>query len=491
MQIINRKKGGEGMQMLINGQETGAKGEEVLSVINPATMEVIDHVPMAADEDVERALDAAQAVKKEWRKVPLYRRIEILLKFTELLEKNRKEFIHLMCSETGKPLAACDDETSACINIFKAYCEKARNYGGKTMPLDSEPRVEGDIIMNVREPLGVVVSIVPFNYPTELYAHKVAPALVTGNVVIVKPSSDTPLGNIYLTRLLSEAGVIPGAIQIVTGSGGLVGNRLSSSPKVDAISLTGSTAVGIITAKNAADNLAHVGLELGGNDAFIIFDDADLDQAVTESLAGRMSNTGQTCCGSKRFLVHNKVKEAYTEKLIEALKQVKEGDPLNPETQCGPLISESAAKSVEQQVEKTLAQGAALALGGKRYSHTFFEMTVLTGVTKDMDIAKDMEVFGPVFPIIGFDTVEEAIEIANGGCYGLSSGVMTKDMTKALTVAANIEAGTCVINGCGNYRSAHLPFGGCKMTGIGREGVTETLDEYTQIKNIAFKGLIR
>lgn len=478
------------MKMIINGKETLSSDGNMMDVINPATMEVIDQVPAATIEDIEEALDAAQEAKKEWNDIPLYKRTEILWKFTELLDKSRDEFVPLMCSETGKPLAACSDETDACINIFRAYCEKARNYGGKTMPLNSEGRVEGDIIFNIREPLGVIASIVPFNYPTELYAHKAAPALVTGNVVILKPASDTPLGNIYLTKLLLEAGVPKGAIQVVTGSGSLIGSYLSSSPKIDAVSLTGSTRVGIETAANAAKNLTHTFLELGGNDPLIVFNDADIDKAVAETLAGRASNAGQTCCGSKRFIIQNGVKEEYTKKLIEALKTVKVGSPLEEDTVYGPLISERAAKDVEAQIQKTVDQGAKLAFGGKRFDHTFIEPTVLTDVTKDMDVAGDMEIFGPVFPIIGFDTMEEALEIANHCSFGLSSGVMTKDMSVALKVATKIEAGTCVINGCGNYRSAHLPFGGYKMTGIGREGVTETLDEYTQIKNIAFKGLM-
>lgn len=478
------------MKMIINGKETLSRDGKMIDVINPATMEVIDQVPAATLEDVEEALDAALEAKKQWRNVPLYKRTEILWKFTELLNEARDEFVPMMCSETGKTLVACNDEVDACINIFRAYCEKARNYGGKTMPVNSEGRVEGDLIFNIREPLGVVASIVPFNYPTELYAHKAAPALVTGNVVLIKPSSDTPLGNIYLTRLLLQAGVSKGAIQVVTGSGSMIGSHLSASSKIDAVSLTGSTRVGVETALNAAKHLTHTFLELGGNDPFIIFDDADLDKAVEETLAGRASNAGQTCCGSKRFIVQNSVKEEYTKKLVEALKHIKVGNPVEEDTVYGPLISERAAKDVEAQIQQTVEQGATIAYGGKRFDYTFMEPTVLTNVTKEMDVAKDMEIFGPVFPVIGFDTMEEAIEIANNCSFGLSSGVMTKDMSIALKVAAEIEAGTCVINGCGNYRSAHLPFGGYKMTGIGREGVTETLDEYTQIKNIALKGMM-
>lgn len=479
------------MKMIIHGEERNARDGKTITVINPATLETIDTVPSATAEDIEEALDNARKGFKEWKKVVLYDRVAIIRKFEALIKEHEKEIAEMMCAETGKTMAFCEDEVAACAGIFETYCEKAKNYGGETLPLDSEGRVKGDIIFTLREPLGVVAAIVPFNYPLELYAHKVAPALVTGNAVIVKPSSDTPLSAIYVTKLLHEAGVPVDALQIVTGKGSVVGDQLSQSPKINAVSLTGSVPVGIRTMENGAKNLTRVYLELGGNDPIIIFEDADLDKAVAETLAGRAANAGQTCCGTKRMIVQNSVKEKYTEKLIEALKKLKVGDPTQKDTDCGPLISESAAKTVEEQVRKTIEQGATCAYGGNRYNTTFFEPTVLTGVTPDMDIASTMEVFGPVFPIIGFDTMEEAIEIANAAPFGLSSGVMTQDFSTALTVATQMEAGTCVINGCGNYRSAHLAFGGYKMTGLGREGATHTLDEYTQTKSIALKQLLK
>ncbi len=479
------------MKMLINGKQTDASDGKTLEVLNPATMELIDTVPSATQQDVEAALDAAQQGKKEWRDVVLFERVAILRKFISLVDKNLDVFAKMISAESGKTLVSCIDEAKACMGIFESYCEKAKNYGGETLPFNSEARVKGDIIFTLKEPLGVVACVVPFNYPVELYAHKVAPALVMGNAVIIKPSSDTPMCNIFLTQLLLEAGVPGAAAQIVTGSGARIGKQIAESPKIDAISLTGSTSVGIETMQNGAKNLTHVFLELGGNDPLIVFEGTDLDQAVAETLAGRASNAGQTCCGTKRLIIQNSIKEAYTQQLLEALKGLKVGDPLDPTTVYGPLISERAAKDVEQQVQKTIEQGATCLYGGKRYDTTYFEPTLLTDVTIDMDIAGELEIFGPVFPIIGFDTVEQAIEIANHAPYGLSSGVMSPDICTALKVATEIEAGTCVINGCGNYRSAHLAFGGYKMTGIGREGITHTLDEYTQTKSIALKQLLK
>ncbi len=478
------------MKMLINGGQADAADGGVIRVLNPATQELVDTVPAATAEDVDRAIGAAVEGFGSWKKETLYKRVELIRKFERLMWDNIDELADIMCAEGGKTINDCYGELQACIGVFETYCEAVKNFGGQTLPVNSEPRVDGDVIVTLKEPLGVVAAIVPFNYPMELYAHKVAPAVLTGNTVIVKPASDTPMSAIYATRLLHEAGVPGNVVQVVTGSGAKIGACLSADPRVAAVSLTGSVETGIFTMETAAKHLAHVYLELGGNDPIIILEDADLDQAVAETLGGRASNAGQTCCGTKRMLVQNSVKDAYTQKLIEALKKLKVGDPSRKDTDYGPLINEHAAILVEEQVKKTVEQGAVLALGGKRYDVTYFEPTVLTGVTPDMDIAGQMEVFGPVFPVIGFDTVEQAIEIANACPYGLAGGVMTNDLKKAIRIGTEIQCGTCVINGSGNYRSAHLAFGGYKMTGLGREGATQTLEEYTQTKSIAFKKVL-
>lgn len=479
------------MKMIINGLHKDAADGNVQQVINPYDLTLVDTVPAATASDIDDAVQAAVIGKKIWKNTPMHERIRILKKFTALVERDREKIRQVMCNEIGKTVGGCDGEITACVSIFNAYCSKGAVYATETLPLNSDPGCTGDIIFTVREPLGVIACIVPYNYPVELYAQKVAPALVAGNSVIVKPASDTPLSSIMITELLLEAGVPKEVIQIVTGSGAKIGTQLALHPNVDAISLTGSTEVGIDTASNCAKTLKKVFLELGGNDPIIIFDDADIDRAVKETILGRASNSGQTCCATKRMLVQKGVVDIYTEKLVEALKQIKVGDPHDPETTVGPLINEKAAIAVEQQINDTVALGAKVVYGGKRINRTFIEPTVLSGVTKDMPIAKELEVFGPVFPIIAFDDVDEAIEIANRTPYGLSSGVMTNDTGIALKVAMNIEAGTCVINGCGNYRTTYHAFGGYKMTGIGREGCGYTLDEFTQVKSIALKQMIK
>ena len=478
------------MKMIINGNFVDASDGALQNVINPWDGSVTDTVPIASEADVNEAVRIANIGKKIWKNTPLHERVSILRKFVELVERDRDKIREVMINEIGKIYSFCDDELTACKAIFTAYCNKGATTATETLPLNGDPGVTGDIIFTVREPLGVIACIVPYNYPVELYAQKVAPALVAGNAVIVKPASDTPLCGIMLTSLLIEAGVPKEVIQIVTGSGAKIGTQLSLHPDVDAISLTGSTEIGITTAKNGATTLKKVFLELGGNDPLIIFNDADVDKAVSESLIGRASNAGQICCSSKRFLVQKGIAKAYTEKLTQAVSALKCGDPHDKSVVIGPLVNEKAAMTVEKQVNEMAALGAKIECGGKREG-ALMQPTVLSGVTKDMPIAKDMEVFGPVFPVIEFEDENEALEIANQTRYGLSSGVITNDMGIALKVAMNIEAGTCVINGCGNYRSTYHAFGGYKMTGIGREGCGYTLEEFTQVKSIALKKMIK
>ena len=279
-----------------------------------------------------------------------------------------------------------------------------------------------------------------------------------------------------------------GVVQCLTAPGA-VKDAAVTDPRVHLVTLTGSTEVGIETAKLAAANLTHTALELGGNDAFIVLDDGDVDLAVEEMVWGRMYNTGQVCCASKRFLIHNSLKDEFTQKAMDRIRQLKCGDPSREDTQIGCLISEKAAVKVEKEVELTLKQGGKLLMGGKR-NGAFYEPTVITDIPKTADVAKDMEIFGPVVSIIGFDTDEEAIEIANASKFGLSSCVFSKDQKRAFKVASAMEAGGAVINGASFFRSFEMPFGGWKHSGIGTEGVMSTFDEMTRVKTIVLKNIL-
>jgi succinate-semialdehyde dehydrogenase/glutarate-semialdehyde dehydrogenase len=477
------------MKMIIDGKAAGASDGAVIDVTNPANGQVIDTVPAATEADVKLAVEKAKQGQKIWAKVPLHEKGEILLKFVALVEEHKEELAGTLSRETGKPISEARGEIANIPISFKAFVERAKHLYGEIIPNGQEKNQERHVLLTVREPIGVVACVIPFNFPCDLFDQKVAPALLAGNAAIVKPSTDNPLTLCMLTELLVKAGVTNGAIEIITGRGSQVGNWLCRNPDVHAITLTGSTEVGIETYKNAAGHLAHIALELGGNDAFIVWKDGDVDLAVEEMIWGRMYNTGQVCCASKRFLVHNSLKEAFAQKAVERIKRIKQGDPADDETQLGCLISEKAAVEVERQVNLTVSQGGRLILGGKR-NGAFYEPTVIADVPKTADVAKDMEIFGPVVPIIGFDTLEEAIAIANASKFGLCGCIFTADMKTAWKAAGELECGGVIINGASFFRSFEMPFGGYKYSGIGTEGVMSTFDEVTLTKTIVLKNII-
>lgn len=476
------------MKMLIGGKFVDSSDGAKMDVVNPATGKVVDTVPAGTLEDLDKAISLAVEGQKEWNAVPLHERLRILEKYACLMEESVEEISKVMCEEGGKPIEQCRTEVYANAAIFRIYCAAAYTFYGKTLPYNGEPRSQGDVVMTIHEPLGVFANIVPFNYPCELAAHKLAPMLVTGNSVVLMPSSKTPRSAIMIVERLYKAGVPANAVCCVTGKGSLIGAAAAGDPRVAAVSFTGSTGVGISLAETCAKTLCPVSLELGGNDPLIIFDDADYEKALNETVAGRIGNAGQTCCASKRFLVQKGIFDKFAKDLVARLSAVKVGDPADPSVEMGPCVREADAKEVERQIKLTIEQGGELLLGGKR-NGAFVEPTVIK-VPKDADIARDMECFGPVWPLIPFDTMDDAIEIANNTIFGLSSGVITSNMQVAMKVANRIEAGSCIIGGSGNYRLAHQPFGGYKYSGVGREGAVSTLEEMTQQKTIAFKGIL-
>ncbi len=467
------------MQMFLNGKPADASDGATIEVTNPATGKLIETIPSATEEDIKAAVQHAKAAQPTWAKVPVHEKTDILMKFLDLVARDHESLAQTLCAETGKPIVEARAEISNIPVAFRAFAERAKHLYGETIPAGMEAGQEHHILITRREPLGVIAAVIPFNFPCDLFDQKVAPALLAGNAVIVKPSTDNPLALCMLTALLGEAGVTPGAIQIVTGRGSKVGNWLCTNPDVDAITLTGSTEVGIETAHHAADHLAHTALELGGNDAFILLPDGDVDLAVDELMWGRMYNTGQVCCASKRFLIHRSLVDEFTSKAVARISALKQGNPADESTQIGCLISEKAAIKAEEQVK----------LGGHR-NGAFLEPTVIADVPATADVAKDMEIFAPVVPIITFDTVDEAVEIANGSKFGLCGCVFTRDMKLATSVAERLECGGAVINGASFFRSFEMPFGGYKYSGIGTEGVMSTFDEVTHTKTVVLKGIV-
>ncbi len=477
------------MKMSIGGKPAEACDKTIIEIINPATGKVIDSVPNAGPEDVAIAVAKAKSAQKVWAKVPTHKRAEILRTFLVLVEKNKEDLAKTLSAETGKPIREARAEIGNIPIGFQAFIEKGKHLYSDVIPNGIEAGQDTTIQFTLREPIGVVACIIPFNFPCDLFDQKVAPTLMAGNAAIVKPPHQNPLTLVKLTELLIEAGVTDGAIQILTGEGAKAGAALTAHPDVHKITFTGSTAVGIETAKAAANHLAHISLELGGNDAFIVHEDGDIDLAVEEMIWGRMYNCGQVCCASKRFLVHNRIREDFVRKASQRIQELKCGDPSDELTQIACLVTEGAALKVEKQVNETVEQGGKIVLGGKR-NGAFYEPTILNDVPKSANVARDMEIFGPVVTVIGFDTIEEAIEIANSSRYGLAGCIFTRNMKIAMKVATSLECGSVVINGASFYRSFEMPFGGYKYSGLGTEGVLSTFGEVTRLKTIVLKDIL-
>lgn len=477
------------MKNLIGYDWKESSNGATIDVTNPATGELIDTVPNVSLEDVDEAVKIAKIEQKKWQEVSIYDRAEKLYQFVNFVERDKDRLAKLLSDETGKPIKEAYGEIANVKIGVRGFVERAKHLYNESIPAGTEAGQEKTMQITVRQPIGVIAAIIPFNFPSDLFCQKVPPALMMGNSIIVKPSNYNPLTLIEYVKLMLEAGVPAGCIQVLTGDGPIVGQALARHPGVHLVSLTGSTAAGIQTMGTASQNLTHVMLELGGNDAFIFLEDGDMDLAIKETIWGRLYNGGQVCCASKRFLIHRNRKQEFIDRMKQVIENLNVGDPSNPETDMGPLINENAAKRVEEQVNKTVEQGATIICGGKR-DGAYYYPTILDNVTKDMDIAKGMEVFGPVIPVIAFDDVEEAIKIANDSSYGLCGCVITKDYSLGMKIANRLECGGAIVNGASFYRSFEMPFGGWKHSGIGNEGVLTTLQEMSRLKTIILKNIL-
>ena len=487
--INSTKKEEATMKNLIGYEWKEASNGAKIEVVNPATQELIETVPNVTEEDVDEAVKVAVQEQKKWEKISIYERAEILYKFVDLVEENKERLAVLLSNETGKPIKEARGEIANVRIGTRGFIERAKHLYGESIPAGAEAGQEKTMQITKRYPLGVIAAIIPFNFPSDLFCQKVPPALMMGNSIIVKPSNYNPLTLIEYVKLMVEAGVPAGCIQILTGDGPTVGQALARHPGVHLVSLTGGTAAGIQTMGTASKNLTHVMLELGGNDAFIFLEDGDMDLAVKETIWGRLYNGGQVCCASKRFLIHNSRKQEFIERMKEVISNLKVGDPMQEDTDMGPMININAAKRIEEQVNQLVSEGAKVVCGGRR-EDAYYYPTILDNVTKDMEVAKDMEIFGPVISVIGFDTEEEAIEIANQSSYGLCGCVISKDYSRAMKIADKLECGGAIVNGASFYRSFEMPFGGWKHSGIGNEGVLSTLQEMSRVKTIVLKNIL-
>jgi aldehyde dehydrogenase (NAD+) len=478
-------------KLYINGQWRSASDGKTRPTISPITETAIANIPEASEQDVEDAILAARQAFDDgiWVKMTGHERQKILTRVSELIEKYADDLALCETLDMGKAIYfAKTIDVCLLADLFRYYAGMASEIDGVTRLVAPPPERTPKHVTIVREPLGVVAAITPFNFPLILAGTKIAPALAAGNTVIHKPASATPLSAIKLAEIFDEAGLPAGVYNMITGSGGRVGDRLVKHPAIDKISFTGSTEVGVDIIRNSADTLKKTTMELGGKSANIVFADADLESAIANAFFGIFYNKGEICSAGSRLLIERSIHDRVVDGLVNYVNQIKMGNPLDPEVLFGPLADAEQLKKVMQYVEYGKQDGATLKYGGDRFypddtnKGYYFQPTIFTNATNKMRIAQE-EIFGPVLTVIPFDTEEEAIQIANSTNYGLASGAHTRDIKKAMRVANAIQAGTCWIN-CYNIYDVSVPFGGYKASGFGRENGKEVMENYTQTKSI-------
>src|SRR5829696_7974933 len=470
----------------IGGDWVDAESGETFESRNPATGETIGAFPKSSAADVERAVSAAKSAFEEWRLVPAPRRGEILFRFAQLLRQEKDELTDLMSREMGKVKAEAGGDVQEAIDMSLYMGGEGRRLFGHTTPSELRDKFN----MSVRMPIGVVGVITPWNFPIAIPSWKIAPALVCGNTVVFKPATDTPLLGERFVEVLAEAGVPPGVVNVVHGGGGEVGDALVRHPDVPVITLTGSRETGVAVLKNAADGLKHVHLELGGKNAVIVLDDADVDLAVEGILWSAFGTSGQRCTAASRVIVQRGVYGALQSKLVEAAESLRLGPGWEDESDVGPVINGKALEKIHSYTGVGRDEGARLLTGGEVASEGdlgkgfFYRPTIFADVEAGMRIAQE-EIFGPTTALIPVDSVDEAIRAANGVRYGLSSSIFTRDVNTAFRAMRDLEAGITYVNAGTIGAEVHLPFGGTKDTGNGhREAGQAALDVFTEWKSI-------
>lgn len=469
----------------IDGQWVEADSGKWMDVVNPATQEPIGRVPDAGEAETRRAIEAAYRAFPAWAAATALERANLLWRWYELIQEHAEDLARLITEEMGKPLAEAKGEVAVlAADYVRWYAEEARRVYGETIPAPAPNKR----FLVFKQPVGVVGAITPWNFPAGMVTRKIAPALAAGCTVVIKPAEQTPITAIRLFELLEEAGFPKGVANLVTGQPEPIGQTLLQDERVRKITFTGSTEVGKLLMRGAADTVKKVSLELGGHAPFLIFEDADLDQAVRGVMVSKFRNTGQTCVCANRIYVHEAVKEPFIHKLKAQMEQLVIGNGMQDGVQIGPLIDRQAFEKVKRQVEDAQAKGATVHCGGEAarvagQKGYFFQPTLLADVTPEMQIMQE-ETFGPVAPVVSFTDEQEVIRQANALPYGLAAYLFTNNLSRAIRVSEQLEFGMVSVND-GLFTAAQVPFGGVKESGLGREGGRQGIEEFLELKFVA------
>ena len=468
-------------KLLIDGQWVNAGA--AMEVKNKYNGQTVGVLPTARREDVEAAILAAGRARESMAEMPAYKRAEILLRAAALIRERADDLAKTIAAEAGKALKFARAEVDRAQSTFTIAAEEAKRLHGETIPLDAVPAGEGYFGFWTRRPVGVIAAISPFNFPLNLVAHKVAPALAAGNTLVLKPASSTPLAALKLCQILQDAGLPAGAINLVVGSGGTVGEWLISDPRVDKITFTGSPEIGRHILSVAG--IKKVTLEQGNASPVIIAPDADLDFVAKRCAVGAFYNSGQVCISVQRIYSQKQVYEAFTEKFLAASQAMVVGDPLDERVDVGPMIDSKEVDRIDSWVKEAQSGGANVLMGGKREGTVFYP-TVLTGVNAQMKVIAE-EVFAPVASVISCDDFEESLRQANDSKFGLQVGVFTKDIDRAFKAIRRLNFGGVIINDTPAFRADHMPYGGNRQSGLGREGVRFAMEDMTNIQMVAIR----
>lgn len=467
-------------QCYINGQWQSAT--ETLAVHNPATGEILGHVPNMGATETEHAIAAAQAALPAWRDKSANERSQILRKWFDLIVANREDLAILLSQELGKPISEARGEIDYGASYLEWYAEEAKRVYGNTIPAPSLDRR----ITVIKQPIGVCAAITPWNFPNAMITRKVAPALAAGCTFVLRPASQTPFSALALADLAAQAGVPAGVFNVITGNAQAIGNVLTAHPDVRKFSFTGSTEIGRKLMAQCASTIKKVSLELGGNAPFIVFDDADIQAAVSGAIAAKFRNAGQTCVCANRIYVQRKIYDEFVDKLVAATQNLRVGDPLDAQTQIACLVNENAVQHANDLLADALAKGGSLKTGGT-HQGLFYQPTVIAHANDDMRVASE-EIFAPIAPVFVFDDEDEVIHRANAVEVGLAAYVYSRDLARTVRVSERLEYGMVGIN-TGLVSNAAAPFGGVKQSGLGREGSFYGLDDYLEVKYLAIGGI--